>query len=76
VRDVVERSLMQVTHKREKQNIEMDLNLTEGDEVIICDPALLQQACIAIIIDALKAMPHGGKLTFEYTASPPSIQGP
>jgi len=74
VTDVVERSLMLISHKMEMQNIELDLRLTQGDEKIICDPAQLQQAFVAILINALEAMPHGGKLTFECNLLPASAQ--
>lgn len=66
VQDIVERSLMLVTHKMEMQNIELKLNMENHDDTINCDPAQLQQAFVALLINALEAMPQGGTLHFEY----------
>jgi two-component system NtrC family sensor kinase len=66
VQDIVERSLMLVTHKMEMQNTELKLNMEFSDDTITCDPAQLQQAFVALLINALEAMPHEGTLHFEY----------
>jgi two-component system NtrC family sensor kinase len=66
VQDIVERSLMLVAHKMEIQNIELKLNMENSDDMITCDPAQLQQAFVALLINALEAMPNGGTLHFEY----------
>jgi two-component system NtrC family sensor kinase len=66
VQDVVERSLMLVTHKMEMQNTELKLNMEYCDDTITCDPAQLQQAFVALLINALEAMPQEGTLHFEY----------
>jgi two-component system NtrC family sensor kinase len=66
VQDIVERSLMLVSHKMEIQNVELKLVLEDEYDKITCDPAQLQQAFVALLINALEAMPHGGTLHFEY----------
>jgi signal transduction histidine kinase len=57
---------MLVTHKMEMQNTELKLNMEYSDDTITCDPAQLQQAFVALLINALEAMPHEGTLHFEY----------
>ena len=70
VQDIVERSLMLVAHKMEIQNIELKLQMDFDDEMITCDPAQLQQAFVALLINSLEAMPDGGALSFEYISDP------
>ena len=71
VKDIIERSLMLVAHKMELHNIEIELEIDPEDDVIVCDPALLQQAFVAILINALEAMSSGGTLTFTYRRNEP-----
>ncbi|UCH10098.1 MAG: HAMP domain-containing protein [Fidelibacterota bacterium] len=70
IEDIISRSLMLITHKMEIQSIDLDLRIQNGDDIIICDSAQLQQAFIALLINAIEAMPNGGKLTFEYRTLP------
>ena len=58
---------MLVAHKMEMQNIEMNLKLDEAEDIIHGDPAQLQQAFVALLINAVEAMPDGGILTFEFS---------
>ncbi|MEE9465188.1 MAG: ATP-binding protein [Candidatus Neomarinimicrobiota bacterium] len=76
VKDIIERSLMLVAHKMEMHNIELMLKIDPEDDVIVCDPALLQQAFVAILINALEAMSSGGTLTFTYrcNGSPNTVE--
>ena len=70
--EVVERSLMLVTHKMEIQNIDLELKIDDEADNISCDPALLQQSFLAVLINSIEAMPNGGTLTFEYKSLPKS----
>jgi len=72
VRDIIEKSLMLVAHMMEMQNIDMDLQIDDEADTITCDPAQLQQALVAVLINALEAMSGGGTLTFTYWGPPDS----
>lgn len=76
LREVIEKSLMLLAHKMEMENIEMDLKLDEGNDTITGDPAQLQQAFVALLLNALEAMPDGGVLSFEFLGPPesPTVQ--
>lgn len=76
LREVIEKSLMLLAHRMEMENIEMDLKMDEGNDTITGDPAQLQQAFVALLLNALEAMPDGGVLSLEFLGPPesPTVQ--
>jgi two-component system NtrC family sensor kinase len=60
---IIERGLSLVRHHLEKGRIDLDAELLVGDDSIECDPSLLQQAFVALLLDAAEAMAGGGRLT-------------
>ncbi|MFC1747116.1 sensor histidine kinase, partial [Candidatus Neomarinimicrobiota bacterium] len=67
--EIIDKSLMLVAHKMEMQNIELKLHIDTSIRAITCDPAQIQQALVALLINALEAMPDGGVLTVQLAAS-------
>jgi two-component system, NtrC family, sensor kinase len=62
LRQVIDRCLLLVRHKLELTGVELDLNLPKGLPPVPCDPAQIEQVLLALIMNAIDAMPHGGRL--------------
>jgi signal transduction histidine kinase len=62
---VVERSLFLVKHQLELGGIELRRELAAGLPSVPADAAQLEQVFVALIINAVDAMPHGGTLTLR-----------
>lgn len=66
--DIVNRALELVTHSAELGHIEvlkeLDLSLVK----LMADPNQLQQVCTSLILNAIQAMPEGGKLLLRTSA--------
>jgi two-component system, NtrC family, sensor kinase len=60
--EVIERCLMLVRHQLELGGIELQMNLAADLPRIPCDPAQIEQVLIALIMNAIDAMPRGGNL--------------
>ncbi len=59
---VIDRSLLLVRHQLELRQVELQLNLASDLPHLPCDPAQMEQVFIALIINAIDAMPRGGNL--------------
>jgi two-component system NtrC family sensor kinase len=59
---VIERCLLLVGHQMNLQCIDLDKSLDPGLPPIYCDADQVQQALLALLMNALEAMPHGGRL--------------
>lgn len=60
--EIVERSLMLIRHHLEMNDIRLEKTLLVGDPVIVADAGQVQQALIALFVNAVEAMPDGGAL--------------
>jgi two-component system NtrC family sensor kinase len=63
--EIVERCLLLVGHQLELQSIDLEKHLDESLPPIYCDAAQVQQALLALLMNAVEAMPHGGRLRVE-----------
>ncbi len=63
--EVVDRSLMLVRHQLELAGIELQLKLANDLRPVPCDPAQIEQVLLALIMNAIDAMPRGGNLWLE-----------
>ena len=63
VNTVIERSLFLIRHKMDLAQVTSDLDLSSHVPSVMCDPAQVEQALLALCINAVEAMPHGGTLT-------------
>jgi two-component system NtrC family sensor kinase len=70
LREVIDRSLLLVRHQLELGGIELQLKLAENLPRVPCDPAQIEQVLLALIMNAIDAMPRGGNLGLETQLSP------
>jgi two-component system, NtrC family, sensor kinase len=62
---VVDRCLLLVRHQLELGAIQLQLNLIGDLSLVPCDPAQMEQVFLALIMNAIDAMPRGGNLWIE-----------
>ncbi len=62
INQVVDRSIRLVQHQLELAGIELHLRLEEPSPEVLCDSAQIEQALLALVLNAKDAMPHGGNL--------------
>jgi two-component system NtrC family sensor kinase len=65
LRAVIDRCLLLVRHQLELGGIELQLKLAEDLPRVPCDPAQMEQVFLALIMNAIDAMPRGGNLWIE-----------
>jgi two-component system NtrC family sensor kinase len=62
---VVDRCLMLVRHQLDLGGVELQVKCAEDLPRVPCDPAQIEQVLIALIMNAIDAMPRGGNLWLE-----------
>jgi len=62
VNTVVNRSVKLIAPQMEMKNVEMHTDLTPDLPRVQCDPGQIEQVVLALSMNALDAMPHGGNL--------------
>jgi len=70
LRTVLDRCLLLVRHQLELGGIQLQVNLAENLPRVPCDPAQMEQVFLALIMNAIDAMPKGGNLWIEARLSP------
>ncbi|MGD2091176.1 MAG: ATP-binding protein [Candidatus Aminicenantes bacterium] len=65
INNIIKNSLLLMENKIKLQDIEVVMNLQENIPVIYCDVKQIQQTLLAIIINAVEAMPKGGKISID-----------
>jgi len=68
INEVVDRALMLVRHHLEMANVALDNRSLDGDDGVVCDADQVQQALVALLVNAVEAMPDGGTLTVSATS--------
>ncbi|MBI4538295.1 MAG: HAMP domain-containing protein [Gemmatimonadetes bacterium] len=68
--EVIQRALKLVEHHTELGEVRTETDFGLDDDVLICDADQIVQALIALLINALEAMPDGGRLTVRTGPSP------
>lgn len=63
IADIVEHCLHLIQHHLELKHIELKTNFPDDDLVTVCDIEQLRQAILALMINAIEAMPDGGTLS-------------
>jgi len=62
---VIGRCVRLVQHKLELANIELQLALAPGLPSVHCDAGQIEQVILALVMNAIDAMPNGGNLTLR-----------
>jgi len=60
---VIDRCVRLVQHQLVLKNIELHLNLAQQLSAVRCDPGQIEQVLLALVMNAIDAMPNGGTLT-------------
>lgn len=63
--EIVDRALMLVGHRLKMSNIRLDYDPPQEADLIFCDADQLQQALVALFVNAVEAMESGGTLKIE-----------
>jgi len=71
---ILERSLLLVQHKAEIQAVNVVTDLERALPAILCDAAQIEQVVLALILNALDAMPHGGNLWVSTRRLGPDVE--
>ncbi len=66
--EVVDRALHLVAHHIELRGIDAVRELTLADDRVVCDPEQIQQALMALLINAVEATGEGGRLVVRTEA--------
>jgi len=72
--DVVNRALDLAAHSAELQNIRVVKELTPSLPRLMADFSQLQQVCTNLILNAIQAMPEGGRLTLRTSANSSQVK--
>jgi two-component system NtrC family sensor kinase len=64
---IVDRSIMTVQHLLKTKSIECKVEPLAGDDTVLCDANEIQQALVALLVNAVEAMPNGGVLRISLT---------
>ena len=67
LREIVDRAVSLVHHHTELAGIDTSVDIDIQPGTLVCDFDQLLQAMIALLMNAIEAMPHGGKLTISAT---------
>jgi two-component system NtrC family sensor kinase len=59
---IIERSVMLVRHHVEMADIRLETRLLENDDKLVCHAGQIQQALLALLMNAVEAMPNGGTI--------------
>ena len=68
--ELVERALRLVAHHVELRGVTVERELTLADDRLVCDPEQVEQALLALLVNAVEAMGEGGRLTVRTAAEP------
>jgi len=71
---VIDRCVRLVQHKMDMAGIQLNLDLASDLPPVHCDPALIEQVVLAMVINAIDAMPHEGNLWISTRINAPWIE--
>ncbi|MCA9727009.1 MAG: HAMP domain-containing protein, partial [Candidatus Eisenbacteria bacterium] len=74
ISEIVERSLKLTRHQAEIQGIELDVSLAPELPRVECLAGEVQQAVTILVMNAIEAMPHGGRLVVRTMSIPKGIR--
>lgn len=72
--EVIEHSSMLVRHHLEISGIALEVELETADPEIVADGGQLEQALVALFVNAVEAMPEGGELVVSVQGGPTEVE--
>ena len=72
--EILHRCRMLVQHHLDNCSINLELDLDPQLPLVLCDAAQIEQVFLALTMNAIEAMPHGGNLWYRTRALPSSGQ--
>ena len=72
--DVIERAVMLIRHHVEVHRIELTVENAPGRDRLNCDADQIQQAVVALMINAVEAMPDGGTVVIRVVPGDDELQ--
>jgi two-component system, NtrC family, sensor kinase len=61
--EIISKTTFLIKHKMDLAQVTLDLRLASDPVPVLCDPAQIEQALLALCMNAIEAMPGGGVLT-------------
>ncbi len=74
VNQIVDRCVRLVQHHLDIGSIQLQLEMADDVPIMHCDPAQVEQVLLALVMNALDAMPRGGNLLLRTRSLPQSRQ--
>ena len=71
---IVDRCIRLVQHQMDILSVQLQLDVADDVPMIHCDPAQIEQVLLALVMNALDAMPRGGNLLLRTRSLPQSRQ--
>ncbi len=71
---VLQQCALLVRHNLELNNIQLQMDLAEAMPPVQCDPSQIEQVVLALMVNAIDAMPRGGNLWVQTTVSGAYVQ--
>jgi two-component system NtrC family sensor kinase len=68
--EVIDRCLLLIKHQMELGGVDLQLKLAKDMPRVPCDPEQIEQVLLALIMNAIDAMPQGGNLWLETRLNP------
>ncbi|MGQ9644751.1 MAG: sensor histidine kinase, partial [Ignavibacterium sp.] len=65
IKDIVNRAIKLMSHHFQINNVKIKLDFKIDDIYVECDAQRIEQALIAILVNAVEAMPEGGTITIS-----------
>jgi len=65
INKVVQQCVLLLRHNLEHASIQLNLGMADGLPRLQCDPSQIEQVLLALIVNAMDAMPRGGNLWLE-----------
>ncbi|MCL6494194.1 MAG: HAMP domain-containing protein [Ignavibacterium sp.] len=65
IKEIIDRSLKLMSHHFQINNVKIKLDFKIDDIYVECDAQRIEQALIAILVNAVEAMPEGGTITIS-----------
>jgi two-component system NtrC family sensor kinase len=72
--EVIQRALKLIAHHTELGHIQTETAFGLRDDLVVCDREQIVQALVALLVNAMEAMPGGGRLTLR-TWEPAGVAG-